>query len=170
MSLEVIYNIPLLSEWMVELGASFVGRPASVVQPCARHTGCSRNAFLISRKANFEKKKTHIVSRYWMITLLKYVIWVNTDLVAPNGKLTERWVCWEAVVAYFKLLSQYLPEADIRILDPRAWNRTRNLEYETRVFLMSQNFWWLLVARRTFELLCRDGCMYIPYILESNPH
>ena len=34
MSLEVIYNIPLLSEWMVELGASFVGRPASVVQPC----------------------------------------------------------------------------------------------------------------------------------------
>ena len=34
MSLEVIYNIPLLFEWMVELGASFVGRPASVVQPC----------------------------------------------------------------------------------------------------------------------------------------
>lgn len=30
----MIYNIPLLSEWMVELGASFVGRPASVVQPC----------------------------------------------------------------------------------------------------------------------------------------
>ena len=30
----MIYNIPLLFEWMVELGASFVGRPASVVRPC----------------------------------------------------------------------------------------------------------------------------------------
>jgi hypothetical protein len=31
--LEVIYNIPLLFEWIVELGASFVERPAPVVQP-----------------------------------------------------------------------------------------------------------------------------------------
>jgi hypothetical protein len=34
MSLEVIYNIPFLFEWLVYLGASFVARPASVVQAC----------------------------------------------------------------------------------------------------------------------------------------
>ena len=34
MGLDVIYNIPLLPEWLVELGSSFVGRPACVVQPC----------------------------------------------------------------------------------------------------------------------------------------
>lgn len=75
--------------------------------------------------------------------------------------MAERWVCWEAVVAYFKVLSRYLPEEDIGIPDPRAWNRTRNLEYETRGFLVSQKFWLLLLARRTFKLLRRDRCVCI---------